>query len=244
MPRIRRSTFGNFNNDPEVFGELPDHNISYAARIYGLTVAMAMFTLSQWLIIGFTNVVGHNRYKERYGWWLVCTFFAVATLAWTKLGRKRPFNYIIIAAIVESSTIYIALEQKHSANMLVNFYAGIVVVALMLASVFWGAYFPMFIVPGDLLLSILVAFAYLMMMVFFINAFFFDYDGIYDAVRNVFALVAICMVMYTATIIHDRQFDVPKSEYLFLSVLQFFSYMILHERILNIAYHSTQTFRC
>ncbi|XP_016968505.1 uncharacterized protein LOC108036715 [Drosophila biarmipes] len=242
MPRFGRANFR--TNEPEVYGEPPDHSISHAARIYGLSVILAMIALTQWVVISLTDLMVHDRSEERYGWWLLCTFFGVATLSWTNLGRKVPFNYIIIGAIVESSTIYIAMEQKHSANKLVNLYAGVVVVALMLASIFWGAYFPMFIVPGDLVLSILVAVANIMMIIFFINALFIDYQGIYYAVRNIFALVAVCMVMYTATIIHDRQFDVPKNEYLFLSVLQFFSYMILHERILAIAYHSTRTISC
>ncbi|EDX04299.1 uncharacterized protein LOC6731573 [Drosophila simulans] len=242
MPSIQRNTFRNI--DQEVYGEPPDQSISHAAKIYGLSVILAAIALTQWIIIGYTHMLSHSRSEERYGWWLLCTFFAVATLSWTKLGRKVPFNYIIIAAIVESSTIYIAMEQKHNENRLVNFYAGIVVVALMLASIFWGAYFPMFIVPGDLLLSCLVAIANIMMIIFFINVLFINYQGIYYAVRNTFALVAICMVMYTATIIHDRQFDVPKNEYLFLSVLQFFSYMILHERILAISFTSALKTSC
>ncbi|EDW88578.1 uncharacterized protein LOC6527793 [Drosophila yakuba] len=229
---------------PEVYGEPPDESISHAAKIYGLSAILAAIALTQWLIIGSTELLTHNRSEERYGWWLLCTFFAVATLSWTKFGRKVPFNYIIIGAIVESSTIYIAMEQRHNENRLVNFYAGIVVVALMLVSIFWGAYFPMFVVPGDLLLSCLVVIANIMMIIFFINVLFINYQGIYYAVRNTFALVAICMVMYTATIIHDRQFDVPKNEYLFLSVLQFFSYMILHERILAISFTSTKKTGC
>lgn len=180
----------------------------------------------------------------RYGWWLVGTFFGVSVLAWTNVGRKVPYNYLIIAAIVESSTIYIAIEQRNSTNSLVTFYAGVIVVSLMLVSVFWGAYFPMFVVPGDLVLSILVAIANIMMIIFFINAYFVDYAPIYGAVRNTFALIAMCMVMYTATIIHDRQFDVPKNEFLFLSVLQFFSYMMLHERILTLASENTDSSPC
>ncbi|EDV31840.2 uncharacterized protein Dana_GF15550 [Drosophila ananassae] len=222
-------------SEPDIFGIPPDQNISHAGRVYGLSVVLAVVALSQWLILGWCNVEVDKTYEERYGWWLLCTFFAVVILAWTKVGRKVPFNYIIIACIVESSTVYIALEQTNSKNGLVNFYAGVVVVALMLASIFWGAYFPMFIVPGDLVLSILVAIANIMMILFFLNAFWFGFPAIYTAVRNTFAVVAVCMVMYTATIIHDRQFDVPKNEYLFLSVLQFFSYMILHERILTLA---------
>ncbi|XP_016973830.1 uncharacterized protein LOC108040755 [Drosophila rhopaloa] len=242
MPRIRR---GNFRiNEPEVYGLPPDPDISHAARIYGLSAILAVIALTQWIIIALSAMPIQDRSEVRYGWWLLCTFFAISTLAWTKIGRKVPFNYIIIAAIVESSTIYIAMEQMHSANIFVNVYAAVVVVSLMLASIFWGAYFPMFIVPGDLVLSILTAISNIMMLIFFINAFFFDYYGIYYAVRNTFALVAICTVMYTATVIHDRQFDVPKNEYLFLSVLQFFSYMILHERILAIAYQSTRTLEC
>ncbi|XP_017098929.1 uncharacterized protein [Drosophila bipectinata] len=227
-------------SEPEIFGIPPDQKISHAGRVYGLSVVLAGVALSQWLILGWCDVGVDRTHEERYGWWLVCTFFAVVILAWTQVGRKVPFNYIIIACIVESSTVYIALEQTNSKNGLVNFYAGVVVVALMLASIFWGAYFPMFIVPGDLVLSILVAIANIMMILFFINAFFIHYQGIFTAVRNTFAVVAVCMVMYTATIIHDRQFDVPKNEYLFLSVLQFFSYMILHERILTLANQNSQ----
>ncbi|KAI8043778.1 uncharacterized protein LOC128261612 [Drosophila gunungcola] len=242
MPRFRRAAFG--TNEPDVYGVPPDPNISHAARIYGLSAALAAIALTQWVIISLCDFSIHHRSEVRYGWWLLCTFFAVATLAWTRIGRKVPYNYILIGAIVESSTIYIAMEQKHSANVLVNVYAVIVVVCLMLAAIFWGAYFPMFIVPGDLVLSILVAIANIMIILFFINAYFVGYKELYHAVRTTFALVAVCTVMYTATIIHDRQFEVPKNEYLFLSVLQFFSYMILHERILFIAYRSTDKIQC
>ncbi|XP_017057327.1 uncharacterized protein LOC108098719 [Drosophila ficusphila] len=232
------------SNEPDVYGVPPDPRLSHAARIYGLTLIMAVIALSQWILIGIFDDRTHKRRPEQYGWWLICTFMAVASVSWTKLGRKVPYNYIIIAAIVESSTIYIALEQKHSAHMLVNIYAGTIVVALMLASIIWGAYFPMFFVPGDLVLSLLVAISFIMIVLFFINILFIDYIGLHYMVRNTFALVAVCMVMYTATIIHDRQFDVPKNEYLFLSVLQFFSYMILQERILGLAYRSTKKLKC
>ncbi|WP_204280941.1 hypothetical protein, partial [Serratia marcescens] len=49
-----------------------------------------------------------------------------------------------------------------------------------------GSGFPMFIVPGDLLLSCLVAIANIMMIIFFINVLFINYQGIYFAVRNTF----------------------------------------------------------
>ncbi|KAH8249260.1 hypothetical protein KR032_007664, partial [Drosophila birchii] len=222
--------------EPQVYGCPPDERISYAGRIYGLTVILAGIALIQWIIIGATlGKIMTRKYESLYGWWLVCTFYGVAVLAWTNFGRKVPFNYILLGVIVETSTIYIAMEQNQSDNNLVNFYAGVIVVSLMLASVFWGAYFPMFIVPGDLLLSILVAISNIMMLLFFLNVYFIHYEGLCSAVRNTFAVIAVSVMMYTATIIHDRQFDVPKNEYLFLSALQFFAYMVLQERILNLA---------
>ncbi|KAH8410178.1 hypothetical protein KR009_007861 [Drosophila setifemur] len=221
-------------NEPEVFGN-PPSRISYTSRVYGLTGILYIVSITQWCIMYWCYTGNIEVSQERYGIWLVLTFFAIAVLAWTKVGRKKPFNYIIIAAIVETSTIFIAMEQNKSTNGLVNFYAGVVVFCFMLASIFWGAYFPMFIVPGDLVLSLLVAISNIMMILFVINVFFIGYSGIYTGIRNTFAVVAVCMVMYTATIIHDRQFDVPKNEYLFLSVLQFFSYIILQERVLTLA---------
>ncbi|KAH8391561.1 hypothetical protein KR200_011600 [Drosophila serrata] len=231
--------------EPQIYGIPPDEKISYAGRIYGLTLILAAIALIQWIIIGLTiGKISLIKHEALYGWWLLGTFYLVAVLAWTKLGRKVPFNYILLGIIVETSTIYIAMEQRKSENNVVNFYACVIVVALILASIFWGAYFPMFIVPGDLLLSILVAISNIMMLLFFINAYFIHYEGICIAVRNTFAVIAVSVMMYTATIIHDRQFDVPKNEYLFLSALQFFAYMVLNERILTLATTDSSTDRC
>ncbi|KAH8334490.1 hypothetical protein KR059_010674, partial [Drosophila kikkawai] len=238
MKICRRKTHR--SSEIQIFGNPPHKRISYASRIYGLTIIMASIALIQWILFGaLLGKTDYQKHEVLYGWWLACTFFAVAVLAWTNCGRKVPFNYILLGAIVESSTIYIAMEQTKSQNTLVNIYAGIIVVALMLASIFWGAYFPMFIVPGDLLLSLLVAISNIMMILFFINALWIHYDGLYVAVRNTFAVIAVSVMMYTATIIHDRQFDVPKNEYLFISALQFFAYMVLHERILTLATKNT-----
>ncbi|KAH8260853.1 hypothetical protein KR038_009940 [Drosophila bunnanda] len=228
--------------EPQIYGIPPDQKISYAGRIYGLTVILAAIALIQWIIIRAT--IGELKIAKidgLYGWWLLGTFFMVAVLAWTTYGRKVPLNYILLGVIVETSTMYIAMEQTKSENNLVNFYACVIVVALILASIFWGAYFPMFIVPGDLLLSILVALSNIMMLLFFINVYFIHYEGICVAVRNTFAVIAVSVMMYTATIIHDRQFDVPKNEYLFLSALQFFAYMVLNERILTLAATGTNS---
>ncbi|KAH8281697.1 hypothetical protein KR054_002407 [Drosophila jambulina] len=227
------------SGEPQIYGIPPDERISYASRIYGLTAILASIAMFQWIVVAAIGKFQVKKHEVLYGWWIILTFFGIAVLAWTKFGRKVPFNYILLAVIVETSTVYIAMEQTKSENHLVNFYAAVIVVALVLASIFWGAYFPMFIVPGDLLLSLLVAISNIMMLLFFINAFWIHYEGISVAVRNIIAVVAVSVIMYTATIIHDRQFDVPKNEYLFLSALQFFAYMVLHERILTLATYNT-----
>ncbi|EDW77508.1 uncharacterized protein Dwil_GK24534 [Drosophila willistoni] len=229
----------NRDPDPEVrvYGMPQDENISHALRVYALAVLFALVAQVQRIIVGvFIEREGLQRMpKDLYGWWLICTFIGISTLAWTATGRKFPINMILIATIVEGSSIYILMDQKHTPGILPNFYITVIVVALVVGSCFWGAYFPMRLVPGDLLLSLLVAVANIMIIAFFVNSYFIHNKSFYTVVRNYFALVAISMVMYTATIIHDRQFDVPKNEYLFLSVLLFFAYMILHERILALS---------
>ncbi|KAH8283567.1 hypothetical protein KR018_006574, partial [Drosophila ironensis] len=227
------------SSDLEIYGNPPLEKQSNANRVYGLTFILAVLSMVQWTILSWYEVTIENMSHVRYGWWLVITFFVFFVLAWTEFGRKVPYNYIIIALIVESSTFYIALEQKISSNYLVNVYANTIVICLMITAIIWGAYFPMFLVPGDLLLSILLAGANIMLIVFFVNAAFFDNYTIYMAARNSFAVDAFCMVMYTATIIHNRQFNVPSTEYLFLSVMQFLGFMILHERVLTLASGAT-----
>jgi len=115
---------------------------------------------------------------------------------------------------------------------------------VVVASIIYGAYFPMRLVPGDLLLSVLVALGNIMLLVFFLNAYIFESASVFIVVRNYFAFVAVTMIMYTATIIHDRQFYVPKNEYLFLSVLLFFGHMILHERILALSLKEANRVDC
>ncbi|XP_068159028.1 uncharacterized protein [Drosophila tropicalis] len=227
------------DSDPEVrvYGVPQDEHISHTLRVYALAVLFALVALIQWIIVGvFLKTEGLQRMpKDLYGWWLICTFIGISTLAWTATGRKFPINVLLIATIVEGSSIYILMEQQHTSGVLPNFYINVIVVALVVGSCFWGAYFPMRLVPGDLLLSLLVAVANILIIAFFVNSYFIHNMSFYTLVRNYFALVAVSMVMYTATIIHDRQFDVPKNEYLFLSVLLFFAYMILQERILALS---------
>ncbi|ALC39008.1 CG9483 [Drosophila busckii] len=231
--------------EAQVFGIPPDETINHGMRFYLLSVAFALVALVQWLLIG--NFLDYKKLRVppvRYGLWLGGTFFGICILAWTPFGRKFPFNFIITFVIVECSTIYMALEQMNTRGMLVNVYAGIIVVTLVITCVFWGAYLPMRLVPGDLMLSLLLMLANIMLAVFFINALFFNESYIYRIVRNFMAVVAVSMIMYTATIIHDRQFDVSKKEYLFLSVLIFFGHMILHERILNLAVQHVPHLTC
>lgn len=222
--------------EPEVYGIGPDLTIKHGVRIYALSVIFAIIALLQWILIGYLSDWGKHRMKPiRYGYWLVGTFFGISVLSCTALGRKFPCNMFLIAIIVESSTLYIAVEQQNTRGIMVNIYACLIVITLVIASIIYGAYFPMRIVPGDLMLSVLVALGNIMLLVFFLNAYFFDSSSVYTTVRNYFAFVAVSMIMYTATIIHDRQFYVPKDEYLFLSVLLFIGHMILHERILALS---------
>ncbi|XP_017151445.2 uncharacterized protein LOC108161654 [Drosophila miranda] len=230
--------------DTLVYGMPPDPMITYTHRIYGLGFLFAVIGLAQWIIIAALDYHVDSLSRSRYGWWLVCTFFAIATLAWTDFGRKFPINIAIIFGIVESCTWYIALEQSFNQNHLADFYVLVIVVAVVLCSIFWGAYFPMYIVPGDLVLSVFVACANIMLIVFFFNAYVTGADGVEVAVRNYFAMFAISMIIYTATIVHDRQFNVPKHEYLFLSVIIFFCYMILHEHVLALSFHYSNYSEC
>ncbi|XP_030377790.1 uncharacterized protein LOC115626552 [Scaptodrosophila lebanonensis] len=222
-------------SNPEVYGIPPDMSINYGVRIYALATLFALIALAQWLVIGFFVDLGKDATGLRYGIWVVGTFFGISMLAWTNFGRKFPINIIISAIIIESSTMYIGKEQQMTKSLLVNSYASIIVVALVTLCIFWGAYFPMPLVPGDLVLSLLVAGANIMIIVFFINGFSVQSSSVYTMVRNFFALFAVVLIMYTATIIHNRQFDVPKNEYLFLSTLLFFGYMLLHERMLALS---------
>ncbi|XP_022219266.2 uncharacterized protein LOC111071997 [Drosophila obscura] len=228
----------------EVYGMPPDTLITYTSRIYKLGFLFAGIGLVQWIILAAINFHMDKLTADRYGWWLSCTFFAIATLAWTDVGRKFPFNIALTVCIVESSTWYIAIERSFIQNHLADFYALVIVLAVVLCSIFWGAYFPMYVVPGDLLLSVLVAMANIMLILFFFNAYITGAASVETAVRNYFALFAISMITYTATIVHGRQFNVPKNEYLFLSVIIFFCYMILHERVLALSAEYSNDLEC
>jgi len=231
--------------EPEVYGIAPDLTIHHGVRIYALSVIFAVIALIQWILIGYLSDWGKHLIKPvRYGYWLVGTFFGISILSCTALGRKFPCNLCLIAIIVESSTLYIAVEQQNTKGVFVNMYACLIVILLVITSIIYGAYFPMRVVPGDLMLSVLVALGNIMLLVFFLNAYFFDSTSVYTVVRNYFAFVAVSMIMYTATIIHDRQFYVPKNEYLFLSVLLFIGHMILHERILALSAKETLRVEC
>ncbi|XP_034667915.1 uncharacterized protein LOC117901314 [Drosophila subobscura] len=228
----------------QVYGMPHDELITYTTRIYGLGFMFALIGLVQWIVIAALDFRVEKLTADRYGWWLACTFFAIATLAWTEFGRKFPINIALIVGIVETSTWYIGFEQSFIQNHLADFYALVIVVSIMFCSIFWGAYFPMYIVPGDLVLSVLVATANIMLFIFFFNAYITGAEAIEVAVRNFFAIFAISMVIYTATIVHDRQFNVPKHEYLFLSVIIFFCYMILQERVLALSYEYSNDMEC
>lgn len=231
--------------EPDIYGIPPDQTIQHGVRIYALSVLFAVVAILQWILIGYLSDWGKHRMPPvRYGYWLVGTFFGISILSCTAFGRKYPCNIFLIAVIVESSTLYIALEQQNTRGILVNIYACLIVISVVVASIIYGAYFPMRFVPGDLLLSVLVALGNIMLLVFFLNAYVFESSSVYIVVRNYFAFVAVTMIMYTATIIHDRQFYVPKNEYLFLSVLLFFGHMILHERILALSLKEANRVDC
>ncbi|EDV99470.1 uncharacterized protein LOC6567060 [Drosophila grimshawi] len=230
---------------PDVYGMPPDMTIRHGLRIYVLSTLCAAFALLQWAIIGyFSDWRKYRMPQVRYGYWLMATFFGICVLSCTPIGRKFPWNVALMLIIVESSTLYIAMEQQNTKGLLVNLYAGLLVFALVTASIFYGSYFPMRWVPGDLMLSLLVATSNLMLIAFFLNAYIFDNFTVYTIVRNYFAMTAIMMIIYTATIIHDRQFVVPKNEYLFLSALLFFGHMILHERVLAFSVHNEYNTDC
>ncbi|KAH8273900.1 hypothetical protein KR044_003207, partial [Drosophila immigrans] len=231
--------------EPEIYGIPPDVTIRHELRIYLLSVLFAIIALVQWILLQYLlDWSKHRLSPVRYGYWLVGTFFGISILSCTAFGRKFPCNICIIAIIVESSTLYIALEQQNTWAAIGNVYAGLIVICLVITSIIYGAYVPMRLVPGDLMLSVLVALGNIMLGIFFLNAYVFHSSTIYSMVRNYFAFVAVTMIMYTATIIHDRQFYVPKDEYLFLSVLIFFGHMILHERILALSVQETSAVDC
>ncbi|XP_030561554.1 uncharacterized protein LOC115763221 [Drosophila novamexicana] len=230
---------------PDVYGIPPDLNIRHGMRIYLLSAVFAALALLQWIIIGYFS--DWRKYKVppvRYGFWLMGTFFGICVLSCTPFGRKFPWNMALVLLIVETSTLYIAMEQQNTKGLLVNMYAALIVVFVVVTSIFYGAYFPMRMVPGDLMLSLGVALSNVMLIIFFLNAYVFETSAIYTVVRNYFAITAVTMIMYTATIIHDRQFDVPKNEYIFLSVLLFFGQMILHERILALSSTHNESLDC
>lgn len=217
----------------QMYGRPTDENISNATRIYGLSVFLFLFALIQWTLIGIFS--GWRTFKfsqPHYGYWLLGTFFGICVLSCTYCGRKHPYNIICIAIIFETSTLFIAFEQQNSKGYLVNIYAVIIIAVLVINCIVFAAYFPMKFVPGELALSITVAASIVILAIFFINAYVFQKNVIYSIVRNYFAFSALIVIMYAATIIHDRQFNVPQNEYLFLSVLIFFGHMILHERVL------------
>ncbi|XP_034474879.1 uncharacterized protein LOC117782061 [Drosophila innubila] len=231
--------------EPEIYGIPPDLTIQHGVRIYALSVIFAIVAIFQWVFVGYLSDWSKHRMPPvRYGYWLVGSFFGISVLSCTALGRKFPCNIFLIAIIVESSTLYIAVEQQNTRGILVNIYACLIVISVVVASIIYGAYFPMRLVPGDLLLSVLVALGNIMLLVFFLNAYIFESPSVFIVVRNYFAFVAVTMIMYTATIIHDRQFYVPKNEYLFLSVLLFFGHMILHERILALSLKEANRVDC
>lgn len=228
----------------QVFGKPMDEKMSHATRIYGLSVFLFLFALLQWIGIGFFS--GWRTFKfsqPQYGYWLLGTFFGICVLSCTYCGRKYPYNVVCIAIIFESSTLFIAFEQQNSKGFLVNIYAVIIIAVVVINCIVFAAYFPMRFVPGDLALSITVATSIVILAVFFVNAYFFQKSIIYTIVRNYFAFSALIVIMYAATIIHDRQFNVPQNEYLFLSVLIFFGHMILHERVLALTAQNSD-FEC
>ncbi|XP_062142384.1 uncharacterized protein LOC133850340 [Drosophila sulfurigaster albostrigata] len=232
-------------SEPEIYGIPPDVTIRHELRIYFLSVLFAFIALFQWFLIQY--LLDWSKYRlspVRYGYWLIATFFGISVLSCTAFGRKYPCNVFLVAIIVESSTLYIAMEQQNTKGILVNVYAGLIVICLVVTSIIYGAYVPMRLMPGDLMLSVLVALGNIMLAIFFLNAYVFGSSLIYSIVRNFFAFVAVTMIMYTATIIHDRQFYVPKDEYIFLSVLLFFGHMILHERVLTLSLKETKTVDC
>ncbi|EDW11948.1 uncharacterized protein LOC6576517 isoform X1 [Drosophila mojavensis] len=231
--------------EADVYGGQPNLNLSHEVRIYLLSAMFALAALIQWILIGyFSDWRKYKMPQERYGFWLMATFFGICLLSCTPCGRRCPWNVMLVIIIVESSTLYIAVEQQNSRGFMVNIYAVTIVFLVVITSIFYGAYFPMRMVPGDLMLSLGVAIANIMMILFFLNAFIIKNDTIFTIVRNYFAFTAITMIMYTATIIHDRQSDVPKHEYIYLSVLLFFGQMILHERILAISASTTRSQAC
>lgn len=228
----------------EVYGTPIRENIRHGLRVYSLSMVLAIFSVIQWICIGhFSDWRSFKMSRNRYGYWLAGTFFGICMLSCTDLGRKFPFNLIIIAIIFETSTLVIAFEQQNSRGALINVYAGFIVVSLVIACIVYGAYLPMRYVPSELMLSITVATFIIMLVVYFLNLYIFDKPTVFTAVRNIVALGAIILIMYTATIIHDRQFNVPKSEYLYLSVLLFFGHIILHERILSFSIRN-HVFNC
>lgn len=217
----------------QVYGRPTDEKISHATRIYGLSVFLFLFALIQWLCIGiFSGWQTFKLSEPHYGYWLLGTFFGICVLSCTYCGRKYPYNIICIAIIFETSTLFIAFEQQNSKGFLVNIYADIIIAVVVINCILFAAYFPMRFVPSELAFSITVATSIIVLAIFFINAYFFQKNIIYTIVRNYFAFSALIVIMYAATIIHDRQFNVPQNEYLFLSVLIFFGHMILHERVL------------
>ncbi|KRG02983.1 uncharacterized protein Dmoj_GI17420, isoform D [Drosophila mojavensis] len=187
--------------EADVYGGQPNLNLSHEVRIYLLSAMFALAALIQWILIGyFSDWRKYKMPQERYGFWLMATFFGICLLSCTPCGRRCPWNVMLVIIIVESSTLYIAVEQQNSRGFMVNIYAVTIVFLVVITSIFY--------------------------------------------VRNYFAFTAITMIMYTATIIHDRQSDVPKHEYIYLSVLLFFGQMILHERILAISASTTRSQAC
>ncbi|KRG02982.1 uncharacterized protein LOC6576517 isoform X2 [Drosophila mojavensis] len=179
--------------EADVYGGQPNLNLSHEVRIYLLSAMFALAALIQWILIGyFSDWRKYKMPQERYGFWLMATFFGICLLSCTPCGRRCPWNVMLVIIIVESSTLYIAVEQQNSRGFMVNIYAVTIVFLVVITSIFY----------------------------------------------------AITMIMYTATIIHDRQSDVPKHEYIYLSVLLFFGQMILHERILAISASTTRSQAC
>lgn len=226
------------STDVQVYGIPISGHIRHGLRIYCLSTILAIFSVVQWICIGyFSNWRSFKIPPTRYGYWLTGTFFGICMLSCTDAGRKLPFNLMIVAIIFETSTLVIAFEQQNSRGVLINVYAGCIVVSLVIACIVYGAYLPMRFVPSELMLSLTVATFIIMLIIYFLNSFFFDKPIVYYMVKNTIAIGAVILIMYTASIIHDRQFNVPKSEYLYLSVLIFFGHIILHERTLSFILH-------
>lgn len=226
------------STDVQVYGIPISENIRNGLRIYSLSMFLAIFSVFQWICIGyFSDWRSYKMSPNRYGYWLAGTFFGICMLSCTDAGRKVPFNLIIVATIFETSTLVIGFEQQHSRGVLINIYTVCIVVSVVIACIVYGAYLPMRYVPSELMLSLTVATFIIMLIVYFINSYFFEKLMVYYIVKNSVAVGAAILIMYTASIIHDRQFNVPKSEYLYLSVLIFFGHIILHERILSFILH-------